>query len=205
MSTDQGKILLQIARVSIAEALNIQLPECDEIDEQADWLQQPGACFITLTQGGQLRGCVGSLEARRSLLDDVKSNARAAAFKDTRFSPLRRDEFDTIQVEVSLLTPTQPLDFANEQDALEQLRPGIDGVVFEYGYQRSTFLPQVWQQLPERKEFMAHLKLKAGLAADFWAEGVKLSRYTVRKYKEGDFDELTQTGSEIPSEIPSRA
>ena len=84
-------------------------------------------------QGDELRGCVGSLEARRSLLDDVKANARAAAFKDTRFSPLTRDEFDVTQVEVSLLSPMQPLDFASEQDALDQLHPDIDGIVFEYG------------------------------------------------------------------------
>jgi AmmeMemoRadiSam system protein A len=211
MSTDHGKVLLQIARASIAEALGIKSTATDDTDkdadwkqadwEQAGWLQQPGACFVTLMQGDQLRGCIGTLEAHRSLLDDVTANARAAALKDTRFSPLSRDEFDETQIEVSLLSAMQPLDFSSEQDALDQLRPGIDGMVFEYGYQRSTFLPQVWEQLPDSRDFMARLKQKAGLPANFWADGVKLFRYTVSKYKESDYDALTETSAETLSEV----
>jgi uncharacterized protein len=198
---NKGKILLQLARSSIAEALGRTDEFSEKIPQDVDWWQEKGACFITLMQGDQLRGCVGSLEAYRSLLDDVKANAKAAAFKDTRFSPLTSDELDITQVEISLLSAMQALDFEDEPDALSQLRPGIDGVVFEYYHQRSTFLPQVWQQLPASRDFMVHLKQKAGLPADFWADGVRLSRYTVSKWKESDFDSLADIKSGSVSEV----
>ncbi len=183
MSTDpRGEILLAIARAAISGALGKPLPA----DESAPWLQEQGATFVTLTQHGELRGCIGSLEAHRSLLQDVKANALAAAFRDSRFLPLAADELDLTRVEVSLLSPCAPMCFTCEQDALDQLRPNVDGVIFEYGHCRSTFLPQVWEQLPDPAEFMAHLKHKAGLAPDFWADGVKLSCYTVCKWKESD-------------------
>jgi AmmeMemoRadiSam system protein A len=190
MSTDneylRGKILLSIARAAIAEVLGLPF---EKTSEEADWLQQKAACFVTLSQNGQLRGCIGTLEAQRSLLDDVKANAIAAALKDTRFPPLSSKELNHTDIEVSLLSPMQALNFASEEQALRQLRPGIDGVVFACGQYRSTFLPQVWQQLPDTKTFMAHLKQKAGLSPDFWAEDVKLYRYTVTKWKEAEFDE----------------
>ena len=180
---NKGEILLPIARASIAGVFG----QAHEAAEDADWLQEQAACFVTLTQQGQLRGCIGTIEAHRSLLEDIKHNAIAAAFKDTRFSPLTSDEFDETEIEVSLLSPMQELDFSNEQEALVQLQPGVDGVVFEYAHYRSTFLPQVWEQLPDVDVFMAHLKHKAGLTPDFWADQVKLSRYTVNKWKERDF------------------
>ena len=132
-----------------------------------------------------MRGCIGTLEAHRPLGLDVRENAVAAAFRDPRFMPLTLAEFEEIRVEVSLLSPTEALAVMSEAHALASLRPGIDGVVFEYGHYRSTFLPQVWEQLPDPAEFLAHLKRKAGLAADFWADQVRLSRYTVTKWKEG--------------------
>ena len=121
---------------------------------------------------------------RKALGLDVMENAVAAAFRDPRFMPLTRAEFDEIRVEVSLLSPAEAMVVASEEHALVSLRPGIDGVVFEYGHYRSTFLPQVWEQLPEPAEFLAHLKRKAGLPVDFWADQVRLSRYTVSKWKE---------------------
>ncbi len=183
MTSNKGEILLPIARASIAGVFG----QVHEADEDAVWLQEQAACFVTLTQQGQLRGCIGTLEAHRSLLEDIKHNAQAAAFKDSRFSPLTSDELNNTEIEVSLLSPMQALDFSNEQEAQAQLRPGIDGVVFEFGHYRSTFLPQVWQQLPDVDVFMAHLKHKAGLTPDFWADQVKLSRYTVSKWKECEF------------------
>jgi len=180
-SAERGKILLAIARAAIGSAFGRTLPP----DTSAPWLTEAGATFITLTQNnGELRGCIGSLEAHRPLLEDVQANARAAAFRDPRFAPLTEDEFERTRVEVSLLSPMQPLAFRDEQDALAQLRPGVDGVLLEYGHHRGTFLPQVWEQLPRKEDFMTHLKHKAGLPPDFWAEGVKLSRYTVEKWKE---------------------
>lgn len=185
---NRGKILLPIARASIAESLisNTQGQGYEAV-EDAPWLQQQAACFVTLNQYGQLRGCIGTLEAHRSLLEDVKNNARSAAFHDLRFSPLTAEELKYTEIEVSLLSAMQALSFSNEQEALKQLKPGIDGLVFEFGRYRSTFLPQVWQQLPDTKDFIAQLKQKAGLNPDFWSDEVKLSRYTVSKWKESDF------------------
>jgi len=182
MPSEQGKILLPIARAAISRALNVPYTA----DEAASWLAVHGACFVTLTQYGELRGCIGTLQAHRPLLHDVKSNAVSAALRDPRFAPLSAAELDITTVEISLLSPTQAMDFLNEADALAQLRPGVDGIVFEYGSYRSTFLPQVWEQLPLPRQFMAHLKRKAGLPDDFWAEDVKLSRYTVTKLSESE-------------------
>ena len=180
MPAEQGTILLAIARAAIANALGRPM----QADESASWLLAPGATFVTLTQRGALRGCIGSLEAHRPLLEDVKANARASAFRDPRFKPLTAEELDATQVEVSLLSPQRQLTFRDEQEALAQLRPLIDGVVFECDRYRSTFLPQVWEQLPSKEDFIRHLKLKAGLAPGFWANDVKLSCYTVEKWKE---------------------
>ena len=181
----KGELLLAIARASIAESLGLE--DNGYPEELPAWLLEDGACFITLTQNGELRGCIGSLEPHRPLIDDVKSNAKSAAFKDPRFEPLSADELAITEIEVSLLSATEPLQFCSEEEALAQLRPGTDGVILEYGPHRSTFLPQVWEQLPSTATFMAHLKNKAGLSADFWADGVKLSRYTVSKWKESDY------------------
>ncbi|HLY95700.1 MAG: AmmeMemoRadiSam system protein A [Sideroxydans sp.] len=181
MSIDQrGRVLLPIARAAIAHALNVP----HTADETAPWLAEHGACFVTLTQDGELRGCIGTLQAHRPLLADVKSNAVSAALRDPRFAPLSADELGITAVEISLLSPTQAMEVEHEADALAQLRSGVDGIVFEYGRYRSTFLPQVWEQLPHPRQFMAHLKRKAGLPADFWEEGVRLSRYTVTKWRE---------------------
>ena len=177
---EKGNILLPIARAAISRALNVPATA----NESAPWLSEPGASFVTLTQRGELRGCIGSLQAHRSLLADVKGNAVSAALHDPRFTPLSADELGITDIEISLLTPSQVMQFRNEADALSQLRPGVDGIVFEFGGYRSTFLPQVWEQLPEPHQFMAHLKRKAGLPADFWDENVSLSRYSVSKYKE---------------------
>lgn len=178
---ERGRTLLALARGAIAEqfGLAVELP-----DTSAPWLQEPGATFVTLTQNGRLRGCIGSLEAHRPLWQDVRVNAVNAALRDPRFAPLTADELPRTRVEVSLLSPQEPMQFASEADALAQLRPGVDGVVLEHGRHRGTFLPQVWEQLPTREEFMAHLKLKAGLPAQFWADDVRLSRYSVDKWKE---------------------
>ena len=180
MTEQLGKSLLTLARGAIAEQFGtVLLPEMD-----APELAQPGACFVTLSEDGGLRGCIGTLEAWRPLGEDVRANAIAAAFKDPRFPPLARDELARIGIEVSLLTPPQPLAFADEDAALHQLRPGVDGVVFAWQGRRSTFLPQVWESLPDPRQFLAQLKLKAGLPPDFWNAELRLSRYQVSKWKE---------------------
>lgn len=182
LSEAQGQQLLAIARAAIASQFDLKY----SADRSFTWLQEPVACFVTLMQHGQLRGCIGSLEPRRTLLEDIETNARAAAFSDPRFELLSVDELEETYIEISLLSALQPMTFTDEEDALAQLRPGIDGVVLEYGHSRGTFLPQVWEQLPTAREFIAHLKVKAGLSANFWSNGIKLSRYTVAKFKERD-------------------
>jgi len=182
--TEVGTTLLPIARAAIAQALGRDLVA----PEHAPWLQEPGACFVTLTQGGQLRGCIGSLQARRSIRDDVRANAVAAALRDPRFAPLRLAELEQTQIAVSVLSPMRAMRFDSEADALAQLTPGVDGLVLEFGAHRSTFLPQVWKQLPTVDSFMTELKRKAGLAADFWAAGIRLQRYTVAKWEESPDD-----------------
>jgi len=177
---EKGSFLLKLARAGIARQFWEDVPE----PSVKPWMAEPGASFVTLTRQGELRGCIGTLEAHRPLGIDVRENAVAAAFRDPRFMPLSRAEFDRVRVEVSVLSPHEPLVVASEKDALDVLRPGIDGVVFEYGHFRSTFLPQVWEQLADPAEFLAHLKRKAGLPLDFWAKEVRLSRYTVDKWKE---------------------
>ena len=180
MDIHAGQILLPIARAAIAR----ELGHAAAANEDADWLREPGATFVTLKQKDQLRGCIGSLQAYRPLNHDVTANAVAAAFRDPRFRPLSTSELEHTRVDVSLLSPQAPIAFESEAHALAQLRPGVDGVVFEYGYHHSTFLPQVWEELADPVEFMAHLKHKAGLPPDFWDPGVKLARYTVSKWAE---------------------
>jgi AmmeMemoRadiSam system protein A len=183
MHTDRGQTLLAIARGAIADQLGAPSPPF----EATEWLNEPGATFVTLTCAGALRGCIGSLVAERPLRTDVESNALAAAFSDPRFAPLSAREYREIEVEVSLLSPMQLVTVESETQALTLLRPGVDGVLLEYGRRRGTFLPQVWEQLPEPHAFLAHLKQKAGLPADFWAEEIRLSRYTVTKWRESEF------------------
>jgi len=177
---EQGHLLTALARAAIAREFNEPAAPLSH----PDWLDATGAVFVTLTIAGHLRGCIGSLEAHRPLGKDLAHNARAAAFSDPRFPPLSLAELPKVRVEVSVLTPATPMNFADEADALAQLRPGIDGVILECGHYRSTFLPQVWEQLPEPGIFMSHLKQKAGLSGDFWAKDVRLSRYGVEKFKE---------------------
>ena len=147
-------------------------------------LENSGASFVTLTQDGRLRGCIGSLEAYRALAEDVAANAVAAAFRDTRFTPLTRHEWTSTRIEVSLLEPSVPMDCVDEADAIARLRTGFDGVILTLGKRHATFLPQVWESLPDPRQFLAHLKLKAGLPADFWGDEITLARYGVRKWKE---------------------
>lgn len=177
---DAGRVLLPLARAAIAAQLGLTHASSDDLP----WLKSSGASFITLMQGSKLRGCVGTLRAHRALAEDVRANAVAAAFRDPRFPPLGAGEFSGVALEVSVLSALEPLSFADERDALRQLRAGVDGVVFEYGHHTGTFLPQVWEDFKEPSDFLAHLKYKAGLPPDFWDVEVRLSRYTVFKWRE---------------------
>lgn len=176
-----GDALLTLAR----DAITAHFGGCAHPHPSPQELDQPGACFVTLTDcKGELRGCIGSLQAHRPLRDDVRENAIAAAFRDPRFPPLKQAELADTRVEVSVLTPPQAMPVVSEEDARHRLRPGEDGVILSYAGRRATFLPQVWDSLPSPGLFLARLKQKAGFAADFWAPEVRLERYKVRKWKE---------------------
>jgi MEMO1 family protein len=177
---EAGRVLLSIARGSIDSGLQRK----DPAEKSDSWLAQAGASFVTLTRAGSLRGCIGSLQAVRPLGMDVAANAVGAAFRDPRFAPLAAAEWAQCRVEVALLSAPRPLRFADETDLLEQIRAGEDGIVLEAGGKRATFLPQVWEDLPDKRAFLSHLARKAGLPADARLARCKVSRYRVAKWKE---------------------
>jgi uncharacterized protein len=176
-STAERKTLLDLVHASIKKGL------CGEAldvkpDEYTEVLQSPGASFVTLHVETSLRGCIGTLEARRALVLDVVHNARAAAFEDPRFPALTWTEFDRLDAHISVLGSPEPMLFASEEDLLAQLRPGVDGLILEENIYRGTFLPVVWESLPEPREFLRHLKQKAGLQQDYWSDTIKVRRYS---------------------------
>jgi len=177
MRETERQLLLQIARESIRHGLERGTPA--HVSSEDPELLRPGASFVTLERQGELRGCIGSLEPRQALIKDVADNAFNAAFRDPRFPPLSRREFDDIEIHISILSPTEPMHFTSEEDLLGQLRPGIDGLVLQEGRQRGTFLPQVWESLPAPVDFLNHLKRKAGLPMSYWSPSLRVDRYTV--------------------------
>lgn len=181
LDSKKGQALLHLARAAIAKELGFVVHDLP----RTDWLEEPGATFVTLNLYGDLRGCIGSLEAHRPLIDDVRQNAVASAFRDPRFEPLGKAEFADVVIDVSLLSAPERIDFRDEQDAMEKLNPGKDGVILEHGSHRATFLPQVWAQLPDPRIFLARLKKKAGLPEEFWSNDIRLYRYAVQKWGEG--------------------
>lgn len=147
-------------------------------------LGQPGACFVTLTRGGRLRGCIGTLEAHRTLGADLLANAVNAAMRDPRFPPVSREELAELAIEVSILSPPRPFPYDSPEDLLARLQPGVHGVILSLGGRRATFLPQVWEQLPDPHQFLEHLCHKAGLGGGCWRQGVTIQVYTVEKFHE---------------------
>ncbi len=186
LSSEDRRYLLSLARQTIASVLaGREAPEVD-LNAVSEDLRRPGASFVTLTIGGELRGCIGSIEARRPLVLDVRENAVAAAFHDPRFPPMSPQELDRTHIEISVLTPPQPLQYDDPVDLLIRLRPGVDGVIIERGWHRATFLPQVWEKLPDPREFLAHLCLKAGLPPDDYRRpGLRVYTYQVESFEEG--------------------
>jgi AmmeMemoRadiSam system protein A len=176
---EAGRTLVSLAREVIDNALHgrQQAPQGG-----AAWLKLRGASFVTLTKAGRLRGCIGSLEIGRPLGEDVAHNAFAAAFKDPRFAKLALEEWPECRLEVSVLSAPKPLRFADEADLLAQLKPGEDGVILECEGKRATYLPQVWEALPDKRLFLAELLKKAGLPADTRLGRCRVQRYRVRKF-----------------------
>ena len=176
--------LLDVARASIRSGLERGRPLRPDPLAYPAPLRELRASFVTLHLEAELRGCVGGLEPVRPLVTDVAEHAFAAAFRDPRFPPLAAAELAQLDVHVSVLSLLEPLAFASEEDLLAKLRPGVDGLLLEAGGRRGTFLPAVWEQLPEPREFLRHLKRKAGLAPDFWSDALEVRRYTVESVGE---------------------
>jgi len=183
MLTDlQKQQMLQIAKNAIGWGLRYGEPLALNLADYDESLHAPGASFVTLKRQGQLRGRIGSLVALTPLAEDVSENAYAAAFRDPRFNPLQAYEMEGLELSISVLSQPQPLHFSSEQALLEQIRPGVDGLILEQGHHRGTFLPSVWEQLPEKREFLLHLKQKAGLPADFWSDDIRVSHYHTEEF-----------------------
>jgi len=171
-------ILLDTAWGSIRHGLETGTTVKVDAERLAAPLSEPGASFVTLHKGGELRGCIGSLQAFRPLIRDVAENAFAAAFRDPRFAPLQAHELPDLTLDISVLSVPLPMTFNSEQDLLNQLRPHRDGLIVQDGQRRGTFLPSVWESLPEPDRFLQQLKLKAGLAPDYWSDSMQVWRYT---------------------------
>jgi len=177
LSKDHQQRLLQLARSSIQHGVETGKPLKINLADYPAELLESRATFVTLHKNGQLRGCIGVLEAVRPLAEDIAENAFSAAFKDHRFSPVTADEFNDLEIHLSLLTPAEPLTFSSEQDLLAQLKPGTHGLILKEGFRRGTFLPSVWETLPKPEQFLKHLKQKAGLPPDYWSDNIEIYRY----------------------------
>lgn len=200
----KGQTLLHLARAAIAEELGFFSNDLPRVA----WLEEPGATFVTLTLNGRLRGCIGSLEPRYPLIDDVRKNAIAAAFEDPRYAPLTKEEFADVIIDVALLNTPEEIHFSSEEDAVEQLNPGLDGVSLNYESSiapsadsasishssHATFLPHAWAELPDPHDYLAELKTQAGLPEDFWSNDIKLSHFTIQKWREGGRRESDRHG-----------
>jgi len=169
---DDLKVLLKLARLSILEEFEKKsLIDKEEWIKKYPFLTQKRASFVTLKlkdkpRGSNLRGCIGSILPHRMLIDDIIYNAKAAAFEDPRFPPLTPEEFDKIKIEISLLTVPQKLEYEDKEDLRKKIRVGVDGVILQLANYQATFLPSVWEELPNFDLFFAHLCLKAGLGGD---------------------------------------
>ncbi len=178
------EILLSLARASIKSSLMNASVDTSDIEKEYPVLIEQGACFVTLTIDGELRGCIGSILARRTLLEDVLSNARAAAFNDPRFPPLREEELSQVKIEVSVLTHPEVLEYTDPDDLKSKIRRGIDGVILKSGFNQATFLPQVWDELHSFELFFTHLCQKAGLSPSCLHRHPEIRVYQVDKVSE---------------------
>ena len=182
LSDEARKQLIHIARASILHGLEHGKALHPSPQDYSDELQVERASFVTLNRFGELRGCIGHLEAIMPLARDVAENAYSAAFRDPRFPPLTRGEYAQLVLHISILSPPEALMVRSESDLLTKLRPGVDGLILEDGYARGTFLPSVWESLPEPEEFLRHLKRKAGLSENYWSDTLKLYRYETESF-----------------------
>jgi AmmeMemoRadiSam system protein A len=200
-TADERETLLLVAYQSIDSGLDTRHPAAVDTSAYSSRLSSRRASFVTLQAAGKLRGCIGTLEPRLSLVEDVSHNAYAAAFRDMRFPPLQAFELAGLSLQISVLTAPAAFDIDSEAALLAQLRPGIDGLILEEQALRSTFLPSVWETLPEPANFLCHLKLKAGLAADYWSASIRFWRYTTESFAASSAV-LSEKGGNQPPDKP---
>ena len=185
LSIEEGRLLLDLARQTIAVELGLAQVPPDDLDRHAPVFKLQRGVFVTLKKAGDLRGCIGTLAADQPLADNIRTNAINAAFRDPRFAPLTTDEWPQIKIEVSVLSRPRRLAYASGEELPERITPHEDGVVIRKGFTSATFLPQVWKQLPRPQDFLAHLCLKAGLAAEAWHAGdLEVETYHVQYFEE---------------------
>lgn len=187
LTEGERKILLRIAREAMEHAVRGKPLPPLELKSMPPALQADGASFVTLTIHGELRGCIGALEAYQPLAEDVRDHAVAAALQDPRFPPVVESELSRIKIEISRLSEPRPLEYSSGEDLLKKLTPHVDGVILKDGMRRATFLPQVWEKIPDPAEFLDHLCMKMGVRRDAWREGrLQVSVYRTEEFSESD-------------------
>lgn len=183
MLTDEyRKQLKDIAKASIINGLTYGKPLAVDLAGLPEALTEKRATFVTLEKHGQLRGCIGMLEAQRPLAEDIANNSFAAAFSDPRFPALKEHELNELDIHLSILSPAEPIACQSEAELIHQLQPNVDGLILDDGFHRATFLPSVWSSLPNPKDFVTHLKIKAGLPSSYWSEEMRAYRYTTESF-----------------------
>lgn len=191
LTDGEKQILLRLAREAVESAVKGEaLPPLDRQTLPSS-LREEGASFVTLTIHGELRGCIGALEAYQPLADDVREHAVAASLRDPRFPPVGESELSRIRLEVSRLTAPHPLEYSSGDDLLKKLRPHVDGVILKDGFRRATFLPQVWEKIPDPAEFLDHLCQKMGARPGLWRD----AKLVVQTYQVEEFREMDEAGS----------
>jgi AmmeMemoRadiSam system protein A len=185
LTEEQGKYLLDVARKTVEQSLFEKKEPLEQDSNLPAIFFEKRGTFVTLTIYGGLRGCIGHIIPQESLIEGIKVNAINAAFRDPRFHPISRDEWNKVKIEISILTDPKPLSYSDADDLLRKLRPDIDGLIIKKGFHQATFLPQVWDQLSSKEDFLSHLCLKAGLEGDAWRKGdLEVSTYQVQAFEE---------------------
>jgi uncharacterized protein len=185
LTPEEKQILLELARQAVEAGVRGKALPAIDPGSMSPTLQAEGASFVTLTSHGNLRGCIGALQPYQSLAEDVREHAVAAALEDHRFPPVQEGELANIQIEVSRLTIPTPLDYRDTGELLAKLRPGVDGVILRDGFRRATFLPQVWEKIPDAESFLCNLCYKMGVAADTWKrKHLEVLVYQVEEFHE---------------------
>ncbi len=181
LSKEHRQLLLELARKSIEYGLEHGKAITVELSQYPECFREKKATFVTLKRHNELRGCIGILKPVRSLAEDVAHNAWAAAFTDSRFSPLTKNELDGLDIHISILGTPEDIEFDSEEDLISKIQTGVDGLILEDGINKGTFLPSVWESVPNAREFLNHLKQKAGLPATHWSDSIRVQRYAVEE------------------------